>query len=120
MTSSDVYSQLLLIVTPDTSEGTDKLLSLCENALDWVMKRKRGSIPDHDSRIAYGAAAIAYYNYALSRLTDMSDPRDFKAGDVTIKKNIMEDVSVAEKLRDMRLSEISDILVDTQFGAWTV
>ena len=120
MTSSDVYSQLLLIVTPKADEGTDKILSLCGDALDWVMRRKREEVQDDDRRIAYAAAAVAYYNYALSRLTDSDDPRDFKAGDISVKKNIRDDLAVAEKFREARLSEVSDILVDTQFGAWNV
>lgn len=120
MTSSDVYSQLLLIVTPSESEETDKILSLCDNALDWVMKRKRDDIDDEDTRIPYVASAIAYYNYALSRMTDFEDPRSFKAGDVTVKKEILEDLEVAEKLKAARLSEVSDILADRGFGAWCV
>ncbi len=120
MTSYDVYDQLLLTVTPDTSEGTDRLLSLCENALDWVMRRKKEDVSPDDRRLAYAASAIAYYNYALSRMTDINDPRDFKAGDINVKKNIMEDVAIAEKIRESRLIEVSDILIDTQFGAWNV
>ncbi|MDD6021683.1 MAG: hypothetical protein ACI4GA_07860 [Acutalibacteraceae bacterium] len=120
MTSSDVYSQLLLIVTPEESEGTDKILSLCDSALDWVMRKKLPEISDDDSRIPYAAAAVAYYNYALSRLTDSNDPRNFKAGDVSVKKDIREDLLVAEKLKASRLAEVSDIFTDTQFGAWNV
>lgn len=120
MTSSDVYSQLLLIVTPKAGEGTDKILSLCDNALDWVMRRKRDDIAESDPRLAYAAAAVAYYNYALSRLTDSDDPRDFKAGDISVRKNINDDLLVAEKFKESRLAEVSDILKDTQFGAWNV
>ncbi len=120
MTSSDVYTQLMLIVTPSESEATDKILSLCENALEWVMRRKREEIDDEDPRIPYAAAGIAYYNYALSKMTDLDDPRHFKAGDITVKKNIAEDLAIAEKFKEARLGEISEILVDTQFGAWNV
>lgn len=120
MTSSDVYTQLLAIVTPKSSEETEKALSLCENALDWVIKRKKDTVDDDDSRIAYLAAGIAYYSFALSRMTDTEDPRSFKAGDVTVKKNILEDLTVAEKLKQARLAESIDILADTQFGAWSV
>lgn len=120
MTSSDVYTQLLLIVTPTPEEGTDKILSLCESALDWVIKRKRDEIDDEDYRIPYAAAAIAYYNYALSKLTDFEEPSSFKAGDITVKKDIREDLAIAEKFKEARLAEVSDILVDTQFGAWNV
>ncbi len=120
MTSSEVYSQLLLIVTPKSNEETDKLLSLCESGLDWVKRHKKSEISDDDNRIPYAAAAIAYYNYALSTLTDSEDPKTFKAGDITVTKDTKAKIEIAEKVRDSRLIEVSDILVDTQFGAWNV
>ncbi len=120
MTSSEVYSQLLLIVTPKESEGTDKILSLCESGLDWAKRHIKPEIDDDDSRIAYAAAAIAYYNYALSHLTDSDDPKSFKAGDISVSKDIKAELEIAEKIRNSRLIEVSDILIDTQFGAWNV
>ncbi len=120
VTPSDVYSQFLFITAPDAEDGTDKILSLCASALEHVVSALRKESTDEDSRIAYAAAGIAYYDYALSTLADVSDPKSFKAGDITVNRDAAENISVAEKIRDSRLKAISDLIEDREFGAWNV
>lgn len=120
LTPSDVYSQFLLIATPDPDEGTDKILSLCTSGLERVMRKLRTDTENDELRIAAAAAGVVYYDYALSKLTDASDPRSFKAGDISVNQDIKDDILVAQKLRDSRLQDISDLFEDTCFGAWNV
>lgn len=120
LTPSDVYSQFLLISKPSDDKETQEIVSLCKNGLDWVMKHVRQDISRDDIRISKAAAGIAYYDYALGKLTDSSDPRYFKAGDVTVQKKIQEDILVAEKIKKSSLESIADILEDNAFGVWNV
>jgi len=120
LTPSDVYTQFLLITQPADDKETQIIVSLCKNGLDWVMKHVKREISRDDIRISQAAAGIAYYDYAMSKLTDSGDPRYFKAGDVTVQKKIQEDILVAEKIKKSRLDAIADILEDTSFGAWNV
>lgn len=120
LTPSDVYTQFLLIAEPSDDKETQVIVSLCKNGLDWVMKHIREDISRDDIRISQAAAGIAYYDFALSKLTDSSDPRYFKAGDITVQKKIQEDIMVAEKIKQARLDAIADILEDNSFGAWNV
>lgn len=119
ITLSDVYSQFLLYIKPDEDE-ISLAVQICENELDYVMKRLRKDVRHDDKRVSRTAAGLAYYDYCLMKLANSDDPEYFKAGDVTVRNEISDRLKIAEKVKDTALENAGDIFEDTAFGAWNV
>ena len=118
--ADEVFSIFLTFISPESSKGTDKALSLCCSCLENLRKKLSGEADPNDPRIAFAAACDAYYSYALSMMADIEENSDFKAGDLTVKRRVKETLEVAQKIRESGFEAISSLLRDNSFGAWSV
>lgn len=120
ISANDVYSVFLTLISPESTEGADRILSLCASSLEKLFKNLRSDADLSDSRIAYAAACDAYYVYALSMMADVEENADFKAGDITVKRKLRETLNVAEKIKENGEKAVSPLLRDSSFGAWSI
>ena len=120
ISANDVYSVFLTLISPESTEGADRNLSLCTSSLEKLMKNLRSDADLSDSRIAYAAACDAYYVYALSLMADVEENADFKAGDLTVKRRLRETLAVAEQIKKDGEDAVRELLRDNSFGAWSI
>lgn len=111
---SDVYAALC---TYESSKGYtgEELFPCCEQALDWVKENLRDSADENSPLIVSTAAAIADFIWFLKRQTETDSYESYKAGDVTVKRNIEKELLVAQKKRDIAVAHAHSILKDGGF-----
>lgn len=90
----------------------EKLLSSCKRAVIWLSKNLR-SDADGDSEEAFlAAAAVAKFNHFCEGL---SQAKSFKAGDITVNRDIGAEYQAQTVILENTLAQFSDILEDGGF-----
>lgn len=110
---SDVYSSLCAIAIVPFEEA--EVLPLCTSALNEILSRLRDDVSEDNPLIVQTAAAVAYYNCCLKSVSEKSGNQYFKAGDLTVRNNVADEISVAQTIRDNALIRAADILKDNRF-----
>lgn len=120
ISAQTVYNVLVTLVSPGCSKGADILLPFCSTSLEKIRSLLCEDADPADNRIAYAAACDAFYMYMLSLLSDVEGNADFKAGDLSVSRNIKETLAVAEKMKADGLLFVRELLRDFSFGVWSV
>lgn len=115
-----IFENFTYIVSKDFSLDYSASYKICENAMYELASMLKAAADPADPRLIKAAAGMAYYEYALYCLTDPNEPESFKAGDVSVKNNKSEKLSIAKAIRDAGLENIRDLLTDNSFGVWSV
>lgn len=120
MDINQIFENFIYIVSQDFALDYNASYKICENAMHELAAMLKPTTDPADQRLVKAAAGVAYYEYALYCLTNPNEPESFKAGDVTVKNNKNENLSIAKTIRDTGLENISDLIIDRSFGAWSV
>ncbi len=91
------------------------LLAESEKALSWVTARLKDGIDENNALIAHTAAAIAHYNLFIKRLSDTDRLDSYKAGDMTVKRNLKAELQLEQTLKESALADAAEILKDGGF-----
>ena len=97
----------------ETDEGV--LLRACVRALGFVKDRLRDDADESDPRIAVTAAALARYRLFFDMLESGERFSSYKAGDITIQRDLKAEVAAEKALRDEALTQAAPILRDGGF-----
>ena len=111
---SDVYAALCTYESSKAYTG-EELFPCCEQGLRWVKANLRDTADENDPLIAQTAAAIADFYLFLKKQTESDTYESYKAGDMTIRRNIEKELLFAEKKRDMAIARAHSILTDGGF-----
>ena len=120
MDIDQIFENFLYIISQDFSPDYKAARKICENAMYELLSMLKATADSTDGRLIRAAAGIAYYEYALYCLTNPNEPESFKAGDISVKNNKNETLSIAKAIRDAGLEAVSDLIIDRAFGAWSV
>ena len=97
----------------ETDEGV--LLRAAVRALGAVKDRLRNDVADTDVRIAVTAAALARYQLFADSLESAERFSSFRAGDLTIQRDLKAEYAAERALRDEALAQAAPILKDGGF-----
>ena len=120
MDIDQIFENFTYIVSQDFELNNNTAYKTCENAMHELTAMLKPTTDLSDERLVRAAAGMAYYEYALYSLTNPDEPESFKAGDVSVKNNKKESLKIAKTIRDTVLENISDLIIDKAFGAWSV
>jgi len=120
ITTEDVLNLFKSFAPSESLQGTEKMLSLCDASLQKIMNLISEETDIDDRRIAYASACDAYYMYALGELSSFEENEDFKAGDVSVKKRLSENLKIAENIKQQGIDTLLPLLQSNRFGAWSV
>lgn len=114
ITVNDVYAALC---TYESAKGLtgEELFPCCSQGLDWVKANLRDSADENDPLITETAAALADFYLFLKKQSETDAYESYKVGDMTIRRNIEKELSIAEKKRDMAIARAHSILNDGGF-----
>ena len=97
----------------ETDEGA--LLRAAVRALGAVGERLRDGVDGSDPRIAETAAALARFQLFADSLENADRFSGFKAGDLTISRDLKAEFEAERRLRDEALAAAAPILRDGGF-----
>lgn len=115
MASVSDVNEILSTYSDMMEYSSNQLYVACESALSWVTERLKDGIDDNHPLIARTAAAIAHYNMFFLKLTESDKYESYKAGDMTIKRNLQRELQTERELRDSAIAAASSILTDGGF-----
>lgn len=114
ITVSDVYNALTLYSdTEGFSES--KLTAYAESGLNYVKGRLRDDADESNPLILETACAVAHYNFFLGALGSSDRYESYKAGDMTIRRNIQKELKFEKEVLVTALANAASILTDTEF-----
>lgn len=114
MSRMSVLTSLRQIVSLD-SGGAAAALPLCGACLDEVSAMLREGVSQDDVRVTSAAAALAYYKMKLSELSSLDGASSFKAGDVTVSRDLHGALNTARSLRDEAFAALAPLMRDERF-----
>ena len=91
------------------------LLPVCRRALDRVLRNLKQDVDEDDPLIARTAAALARFELFTLCRDEAARFSGFKAGDITIQKDLQKEFQMERTLRDEALAEAAPILRDGGF-----
>jgi hypothetical protein len=97
----------------ETDEGV--LLRACVRALGEVREKLRDGVDEGDLRIASAAAALARFRLFCAMLERGERFSGFKAGDMTVSRDLKGEFAAERALRDEALVDAAPILRDGGF-----
>ena len=100
---------------PLDDEGAASGLPLCVVCLEEIRARLREGADGNDIRIERAAAGLAFYKTMLKRIAEDGGVTGFKAGDVSVRQNPGDILTIAEKVRDEALAGAAPLLRDDLF-----
>ncbi len=115
MASVSDVKEILLTYSDMTEFSSSQLDVACESALDWVTERLKDGTDKSNPLIERTAAAIAHYNMFFLKLTESDKYESYKAGDMTVRRNLQKELQTEKELRDTALAAASSILKDERF-----
>ena len=98
------------------STQAEEFSFFCESSLAYVMTRLKSGIDETiwGGRIAFAAAAMAYYRFILWSLTD-GGGNEIKVGELSVRKSVKSEAETAETLCRDAFGTISSVLADEGF-----
>ena len=97
----------------ETDEGV--LLRACVRAIGEVKQKLRDNADETDPRVAQTAAALARYRLFFDMLESGERFSSYRAGDITIQRDLKAEIAAEKALRDEALIQAAPILKDGGF-----
>ncbi len=92
-----------------------QLTPCCEKGLAWVQRRLRDGADKNDPLITTTAAALAHYFFFIYRLSDPDKYSTYKAGDMTISRDISKELEFEKSVKNEAIAAACSILSDGGF-----
>lgn len=111
---ADVYNALTLY---SDTEGfsEEQLTSYAESGLDFVKGRLRDDADETDPLILRTATVVAHYNFFLGTISSSDRYESYKAGDMTIRRNLSKEFQIEKEVLMNALVDAASILTDKGF-----
>lgn len=111
---ADVYNALK---NYSDTEGfsEEQLISFAESGLGFVKGRLKEGTDENHPLILRTATIVAHYNFFLGTLSSSDRYESYKAGDMTVRRNISKEFLIEKEVLMNALCEAADILTDKGF-----
>ena len=111
---TDVYNALK---NYSDTEGVSEsqINSFAEAGLSFVKGRLKEDTDENNPLILRTATVIAHYNFFLGTLSSSDRYESYKAGDMTIRRNISKEFQIEKEVLMNTLCEAAEILTDKGF-----
>ena len=114
ITVSDVIGALSLY--SDTKDcPAEKLTAFATAGLDYVKSRLKDTADENSPLIIETAAAVAHYHFFLGAISSSDRYESYKAGDMTVRRNISKEFQIEKEVMLNALCEAAEILTDKGF-----
>ena len=114
ITVSDVIGALSLY--SDTKDcSAEKLTAFATAGLDYVKSRLKDTADENSPLIIETAAAVAHYHFFLGAISSSDRYESYKAGDMTVRRNISKEFQIEKEVMLNALCEAAEILTDKGF-----
>lgn len=114
ITVPDVIGALSLYL--DTKDcPAEKLTAFAAAGLDYVKSRLKDTADENSPLIIETAAAVAHYHFFLGAISSSDRYESYKAGDMTIRRNIEKELRFEKEVLVASLTKAASILTDTEF-----
>lgn len=111
---TDVLNALSLY--PDTENFSEaQLKHFAETGLNFVKSRLRDNVDESNPLILETAAVVAHYNFFVGTPGTADRYESYKAGDMTIRRNLLKELQFEKEILATALSNAASILVDKEF-----
>jgi len=111
---TDVYNALK---NYSDTEGfsESQLTSFAEAGLSFVKGRLREGTDETDPLILKTATVVAHYNFFIGTISSSDRYESYKAGDMTIRRNLSKEFQIEKEVLMNALVDAADILTDRGF-----
>ena len=92
-----------------------QLTSFAEAGLSFVKGRLREGADENSPLILRTATIVAHYNFFLGTISSSDRYESYKAGDMTVRRNISKEFQIEKEVLMNALVEAADILTDKGF-----
>lgn len=92
-----------------------QLSSFAESGLSFVKGRLREGADENNPLILRTATVVAHYNFFLGTISSSDRYESYKAGDMTVKRNISKEFQIEKEVLMDTLCQAADILTDKGF-----
>jgi hypothetical protein len=114
ITVSDVLSALKLY--SDTKGYSEEMLSSCAaTGLNYIKERLKDGAEENSPLVLEAAVSVAHYHFFLGAISSSDRYESYKAGDMTIRRNISKELQFEKEVLVCALSKAASILTDTEF-----
>lgn len=110
-----VYHRLRMMAG-EGQEAEELLLMICSSAGKEIRNKVKNEQSMNDERLIAAAAGLAYYMLTLLRCGREDSTESFRAGDVSVTRNVKASLELAAKVRDSYLELAADLLNDGGFA----
>ena len=107
--------ELLMNYADMEGYSDEQVLPSCERGVQWVTQRLRSGAENNKELINHTAAALAHYFFFLCRLSEPDKYDTYKAGDMSIKRNLEKELLYETEIRNQAIAAASEILEDGGF-----
>lgn len=112
--TSDVLTELMNYADIE-GYSESQLCPSCERGLLWVQNKLREGVDEDNVLITHTAAALAHFFFFLCRLAEPDKYATYKAGDMSVSRNIEKEFEFEKNLRKEAIAAASEILKDGGF-----
>lgn len=112
--TSDVLTELMNYADIE-GYSESQLYPSCERGLQYVLGRLRNGVDTNNVLITHTAAAMAHFFFFMCRLAEPDKYASYKAGDLTVTRNIEKEFEFEKNLKNQALAAASEILKDGGF-----
>ena len=114
ISAADVYNALK---SYSDTEGfsESQLSSFAEAGLSFVKGRLREGVDENHPLILRTATVVAHYNFFLGTISSSDRYESYKAGDMTVRRNISKEFQIEKEVMLNALCEAAEILTDKGF-----
>ena len=92
-----------------------QLSSFAEAGLSFVKCRLREGVDENHPLILRTATVVAHYNFFLGTISSSDRYESYKAGDMTVRRNISKEFQIEKEVMLNALCEAAEILTDKGF-----
>lgn len=92
-----------------------QLSSFAEAGLSFVKGRLREGVDENHPLILRTATVVAHYNFFLGTISSSDRYESYKAGDMTVRRNISKEFQIEKEVMLNALCEAAEILTDKGF-----
>lgn len=93
----------------------NQLTSFAEAGLSFVKGRLKKGIDESHPLILRTATVVAHYNFFLGTISPSDRYESYKAGDMTVKRNISKEFMIEKEVLMNAICEAAEILTDKGF-----
>ncbi len=96
----------------DTAEDSKALMNACKKAVLWLESNLKKDTDPKSEKVLWTVSAMAKYLYFLEKAGEM---KSFKAGDITVSRDIKAELESRKLLLDGMLCACHDVFEDGGF-----